>query len=134
MVFQAVSFLSGTDRYSLKVLCELPPQVGKPISEGAEAARKSGLISACSFRQPQDEPGPGTPISPVWLRSPDAHLESSQHSHRPSAAAVDRSQGSGKGVVPLLRAGPEPAIIPEAGLRGRARQGLQGTPQITLAF
>lgn len=52
-MFQAVSFLSGTDRYSLKVLRELPPQVGKPISEGAEAARKSGLISACSFRQPQ---------------------------------------------------------------------------------
>lgn len=52
------------DGYSLKVLCELPPQAGKPIAEWVEAAWKSGRISACSFRWPQDGPGLGTPIFP----------------------------------------------------------------------
>lgn len=45
---QAAGFLLGTDGYSLTVFRELLPQAGKPISEGVEAAWKSGQISACS--------------------------------------------------------------------------------------
>lgn len=101
---QAGGFLSGADSYSLKVLRELPPQAGKLISEGVEAVWKSGRISACSFRQPRDGPGLGRPIFPKWLRSTSAHPEGSLHSLGPwaaaaAAAAVDRCQGSGKGVV-----------------------------------
>ncbi|XP_033623611.1 uncharacterized protein LOC104866624 isoform X1 [Fukomys damarensis] len=66
------------------------------VSEEAAAVWKSGRISACSFRQPRDGLGLGTPIFQAWFGSTNAHPKRSQHSLRPWAAAVGWSWGSGK--------------------------------------
>lgn len=101
----SASGVPSRDGYSRQVLPELPPQAGKPVSEGVEALWESGQISACSFRRPQEGLGLGAPIFPAWLGSTSAHLE-----RIPSGLRLQRwpVSGSGNGAEPLPTAGPEP--------------------------